>query len=47
MKNLIKALEKKLEHLFERKEVPKYLSGKGKNKIKNSDVVLDHKQHSI
>ena len=41
MKNVIKVLEKKLEYLFEKKDVPKYLSGKGK--VKNITKVLEKK----
>ena len=41
MKNVIKVLEKKLEYLFEKKDVPKYLSGKGK--VKSVNIILGHK----
>ena len=51
MEKIVKALEKKLDNLsirlFGKAEVPKYLSGKGKNKIKNADDIMDNKQHNI
>lgn len=44
---LDKKLENLLIHLFEKKEVPKYLSGKGKKKTKNANDIMDNKQHNI
>ena len=41
MKNVIKVLERKLENLLKKGEVPKYLSGKGK--VKSVNIILDHK----
>jgi len=41
MKGVIKGLEKKLENLLRKKEVPKYLSGKGK--VKSVNIILDYK----
>ena len=41
MKKFIKGIEKKLENLLRKREVPKYLSGKGK--VKSVNIILDHK----
>ena len=41
MKKFIKGIEKKLENLLKKGEVPKYLSGKGK--VKSVNIILDHK----
>ena len=41
MKKFIRGIEKKLEYLFEKKDVPKYLSGKGK--VKSVNIILGHK----
>ena len=41
MKKFIKGIEKKLENLLRKREVPKYLSGKGK--VKSVNIILGHK----
>ena len=41
MKKFIRGIEKKLENLLRKREVPKYLSGKGK--VKSVNIILDHK----